>query len=62
MVIFLNRSGQIARRMSIGWAQVLKTSEARPIFLVRIFLPCKQEKTLNLQVFIEIGKTMKILH
>ena len=57
-----NRPGQIAPPTpSVGRAQARKTSETRPIFLARKFCLVKKEKSLDLQIYKRIGKTMKKL-
>ena len=51
---------QIARPLPIGLARVRKTSETNPILRARKF--CLLKKSINLQVFSRLGKTMKKLH
>ena len=53
--------GQIARPMSIGRYHTRKAFETRMIFRARTFCLVKKKKTLDLQFFSRIGKTMKML-
>ena len=55
------RPGQIARPMPIGGTRANKTCEMRSIFWARTFWLARKEKTLDLQEFSRIGKTMKKL-
>ena len=56
-----SRPGQIARPTPIGRAQVRKTSETPPIFRACKFCLTKMKKSLDLQIYSGIGKTMKKL-
>ena len=57
----MNIAGQIARLMPIRSAPARKTSETRPIFRARIFCLLKKKKSLSLQIYNKIDKTMKKL-
>ena len=48
--------------VAIGYARMRKTSEMRPIFLGVQMLPYKNEKSLDLQNYSRISKTMKNLY
>ena len=56
------RSGQTARSMRITRARAHKTSEKSPIFRPRKFCLAKKEKSLDLQVYGRISKTIKKLY
>ena len=56
-----NRPGQIARPMPIGRAGARKISEMRPIFRARRFCLLERKKSLDLQIYSRIRKTMKKL-
>ena len=57
----VNMPGQIARPMSIVRSHTRKAFETRMIFRARTFCLVKKKKTLDLQFFSWIGKTMKML-
>ena len=59
--LMIYKPAQIACQMPIGHAEARKTSKTCSIFRARIFFLVKRKKTLNLQVFSWIGKTIKKL-
>ena len=56
----VHRAGQIAHPMPIGRVRMRKTSEARRIFREHTFYLQKKKRPLDLSIFTQIGKILKV--